>query len=272
MQLCVNTHSFSFCHTEWYLIRTSILGYVAVLNVHLGHCRLDDLLRTIQPHIDQKNHQQYRYVELSTLFQNHSSNAVFPIFQVNTVQPFVLLLPRTLVATVFWLYHCWRWALDSMVASIPDSKSIIWTLHLVLPESWWHLPIAQPIWPACWHPLSPDIWLKATYVPQSFEFHTAQLGIWYKLMIKYFFLNFKQPTMGQWQKVFFISAAVYIFCATFYNAFGSGERQPWDNPLLDDPEPSNQQNGGYQANQTTIQLQPQTQALANGNGVYESRQ
>lgn len=80
--------------------------------------------------------------------------------------------------------------------------------------------------------------------------------------------------MGQWQIVFFISAGIYIFCATFYNAFGSGERQPWDNPLLDEPEPSNQQNGGYPANQTTIQLQPQTQTTThvNGNGVHESRQ
>lgn len=40
--------------------------------------------------------------------------------------------------------------------------------------------------------------------------------------------------MAAWQKVFFIAAGVYIFCATFYNVFGSGKRQPWDNPATDD--------------------------------------
>lgn len=44
--------------------------------------------------------------------------------------------------------------------------------------------------------------------------------------------------MGQWQIVFFIAAFVYIFCATFYNIFGSGERQWWDNPANDVKEPS----------------------------------
>lgn len=38
-----------------------------------------------------------------------------------------------------------------------------------------------------------------------------------------------KPTMAAWQVVFFIAAGVYIFCATFYNLFGSGVRQPWDN-------------------------------------------
>lgn len=46
-------------------------------------------------------------------------------------------------------------------------------------------------------------------------------------------LFFLQPTIGQWQIVFFIAAGVYIFCATFYNIFGSGVRQPWDNPMND---------------------------------------
>lgn len=34
--------------------------------------------------------------------------------------------------------------------------------------------------------------------------------------------------------MFFIAAGVYIFCATFYNLFASGERQVWDNPENDD--------------------------------------
>lgn len=36
--------------------------------------------------------------------------------------------------------------------------------------------------------------------------------------------------------VFVISAIVYMVCALFYVAFGSGERQPWDNPEKDDKE------------------------------------
>lgn len=40
--------------------------------------------------------------------------------------------------------------------------------------------------------------------------------------------------MHQWKIVFFIAAGIYIFCATFYNIFASGERQPWDNPANDE--------------------------------------
>ncbi|XP_023161684.2 putative inorganic phosphate cotransporter isoform X1 [Drosophila hydei] len=47
-----------------------------------------------------------------------------------------------------------------------------------------------------------------------------------------------KPTMGQWQIVFFIAAFVYIICGTFYNIFGSGERQFWDNPDNDEQKPS----------------------------------
>lgn len=49
--------------------------------------------------------------------------------------------------------------------------------------------------------------------------------------------------MAQWQIVFFIAAFVYIICATFYNMFGSGVRQAWDNPLLDDASATPMHNG-----------------------------
>lgn len=49
---------------------------------------------------------------------------------------------------------------------------------------------------------------------------------------------FLQPVMGQWQIVFFIAAFVYIICGTFYNIFGSGERQFWDNPADDEQKPA----------------------------------
>lgn len=58
--------------------------------------------------------------------------------------------------------------------------------------------------------------------------------------------------MAQWQIVFFIAAGVYIFCATFYNIFGSGVRQPWDNPMNDAPEEPLQLNDVRNGNGTTI--------------------
>ncbi|XP_014602939.1 PREDICTED: putative inorganic phosphate cotransporter isoform X2 [Polistes canadensis] len=42
------------------------------------------------------------------------------------------------------------------------------------------------------------------------------------------------PTHLKWRIVFMISAAIYVVCATFYLMFGSGERQPWDNPEKDE--------------------------------------
>lgn len=47
-------------------------------------------------------------------------------------------------------------------------------------------------------------------------------------------MYFPQPTQAQWRKVFYIAAAIYIICATFYNLFGSGRRQEWDNPADDE--------------------------------------
>lgn len=92
--------------------------------------------------------------------------------------------------------------------------------------------------------------------------------------------------MSQWQIVFFIAAGVYIACATFYNLFGSAERQEWDNPMNDAPAaiPIHQINGnGVQANggvqtngvQRTTPITPvlsNGQTQLNGNGVKESTQ
>lgn len=93
-----------------------------------------------------------------------------------------------------------------------------------------------------------------------------------------------QPTMSQWQIVFFIAAGVYIGCATFYNLFGSAERQAWDNPLNDATAaiPIQQINGnGVRANVVQTNGIPRTpitsvssngQTQLNGNGVRESTQ
>lgn len=43
-----------------------------------------------------------------------------------------------------------------------------------------------------------------------------------------------RPTQAQWKIVFYIAGGVYIFCATFYNIFGSGRRLEWDNPADDE--------------------------------------
>ncbi|KAL0128026.1 hypothetical protein PUN28_003337 [Cardiocondyla obscurior] len=44
----------------------------------------------------------------------------------------------------------------------------------------------------------------------------------------------KSPSQAKWRIVFMICAGIYIFCATFYAIFGSGQRQKWDNPDKDD--------------------------------------
>ncbi|XP_024871213.1 putative inorganic phosphate cotransporter isoform X1 [Temnothorax curvispinosus] len=44
----------------------------------------------------------------------------------------------------------------------------------------------------------------------------------------------KSPSHAKWRIVFMICAGIYIFCATFYAIFGSGQRQAWDNPDKDD--------------------------------------
>lgn len=40
--------------------------------------------------------------------------------------------------------------------------------------------------------------------------------------------------MKAWGNVFLIAGGVYIGVATIYNFFGSGVRQPWDNPDNDE--------------------------------------
>ena len=39
-----------------------------------------------------------------------------------------------------------------------------------------------------------------------------------------------QPTRAQWQKVFYISAGVYVFGWMVYLLLGSGREQPWNTP------------------------------------------
>lgn len=88
--------------------------------------------------------------------------------------------------------------------------------------------------------------------------------------------------MVQWRKVFFIASAVYVACATFYNVFGSGKRQPWDDPSTDEPTTNGttHQSNGTNNVQTATAVYPQTllhqtvngQTQLNGNGVRESTQ
>ncbi|XP_014208881.1 putative inorganic phosphate cotransporter isoform X2 [Copidosoma floridanum] len=42
-----------------------------------------------------------------------------------------------------------------------------------------------------------------------------------------------QPSQANWRIVFLLCAVVYVFCATFYIIFASGERQSWDDPQKD---------------------------------------
>ena len=48
-----------------------------------------------------------------------------------------------------------------------------------------------------------------------------------------------QPTRAQWQKVFYISAGVYVFGWMVYLLLGSGREQPWNTPYEALPVPGN---------------------------------
>jgi len=37
-----------------------------------------------------------------------------------------------------------------------------------------------------------------------------------------------QPSREQWQKVFYVTAGIYVFGAVFFVIFGSGDVQPWN--------------------------------------------
>jgi ACS family sodium-dependent inorganic phosphate cotransporter-like MFS transporter 5 len=41
-------------------------------------------------------------------------------------------------------------------------------------------------------------------------------------------LTNKNQTRHQWQIIFYIAAAIFVFGAVFFVIFGSGERQHWD--------------------------------------------
>ena len=58
-----------------------------------------------------------------------------------------------------------------------------------------------------------------TYIPKSYD-------------LLYFF----QPTVGQWQKVFYIVAGVLAFGGFVFLAFASAEREPWSYDDDDDGE------------------------------------
>ncbi|KAK0165954.1 hypothetical protein PV328_004426 [Microctonus aethiopoides] len=64
-----------------------------------------------------------------------------------------------------------------------------------------------------------------------------------------------KPSQAKWRMVFIISAAIYIVCATFYVIFGSGERQPWDNPDNDDRQEKKKAAGDVEATQSINETQ-----------------
>lgn len=80
-----------------------------------------------------------------------------------------------------------------------------------------------------------------------------------------------QPTIAAWRNVFFISAAVYVFCATFYNIFGSGKRQKWDNPDNDEPSRAITQIVTPETTSPDIQLSHRPNGVRNGGTTVENR-
>ncbi|KAF2885040.1 hypothetical protein ILUMI_21156 [Ignelater luminosus] len=59
----------------------------------------------------------------------------------------------------------------------------------------------------------------------------------------------REPTQAKWAIVFITAGAVYAVCCTFYNIFGSGQRQPWDNPENDEKRPSEINNDAKNSSQ-----------------------
>lgn len=86
-----------------------------------------------------------------------------------------------------------------------------------------------------------------------------------------------QPTQASWRIVFFIAAAIYVFCCTFYNIFASGQRQAWDNPANDESNALKKRNkkAGVEADPEDGQTNGNAQnghTISNGNtNITESR-
>lgn len=90
--------SLSSFSLEWYIVSSSILGYVDIFNVHLRCRRLDDLFGSLFTHRYTQTDQFIRYVhELILVFLVFCKCKVADVLQsmshfthqVNTVQPYV---------------------------------------------------------------------------------------------------------------------------------------------------------------------------------------
>lgn len=63
-----------------------------------------------------------------------------------------------------------------------------------------------------------------------------------------YFIYFSQPTRRQWQKVLYITAAIYLIGTLGFVILGKGEEQPWntpndENPLLVEAEQEQDRSG-----------------------------
>lgn len=70
-------------------------------------------------------------------------------------------------------------------------------------------------------------------------------------MIDFCISFFQQQTYGQWQIVFWILTATYIFGGLTFLIFGTGELLPWNSPKVTNNKPEQIENG----REETIPLQ-----------------
>ncbi|KAK3748449.1 hypothetical protein QZH41_019368, partial [Actinostola sp. cb2023] len=91
-----------------------------------------------------------------------------------------------------------------------------------------HKKVHSTPWAVIW--TSPVVWaIIITHFCNNWGFYTflTSLPLYFEEV-----LNFKilQPTRGQWQKVFYLSAIIYVVGGVSYLILGSGEEQWWNTP------------------------------------------
>lgn len=70
-------------------------------------------------------------------------------------------------------------------------------------------------------------------------------------------LTNKNQTRFQWQIVFYIAAAIFVFGAIFFVIFGSGERQHWDHyEVKPEKDSEEEEETSFFLDQTKYQYEP----------------
>lgn len=198
--------------SERHSLLASLLGHVDILHGDLSRGRLDDIQREVQSHDHQENHKQCRAVRAGD-------------------RPRWCFLHRVqFLANGGHSDHrrrLERWHLLRLQGEPSGHFAEIRRCADVF-----HQLLGQFGRPSCPHHRGiHNRWNGNCRRP----FFSPPLSVAAKASNFPFHFPFPfQPTQAKWRLVFMISAAVYIVCGIFYIIFGSGQRQPWDNPDKDE--------------------------------------